>query len=358
MKILLSTLEYPPQIGGVASYYANLQKNWPEPDNFQVLDNAEGTLLSTKSFWPWLKSFGAIYQAWRSMRADLVLIGQVLPLGTVAWFLGFIPSFKYGVFFHGLDFSLAVASPRKRFITRLILQRARLIVCANSEVARLLTGFDQASQEKIMLLNPGADLGVVDLDIRAALIEKYNLAGKKIILSLGRLVRRKGFDQVIKALDHLDFNNCLYLISGKGEDREYLYDLASASSKKDQIIFLENLSEAEKWSCLSLCDIFVMPSRNIKGDFEGFGIVYLEANLLAKPVIAGNSGGVRDAVVDRLNGLLVEPESTEGLAQALNILINDETLAKDLGERGRARALAEFNWSGQAEKLFKKITAI
>jgi phosphatidyl-myo-inositol dimannoside synthase len=356
MKILLSTLEYPPQIGGVANYYANLQKNWPEPDNFQVLDNAQGKLLKKRGLWPWLSSLTSIYQAWRSMGADLVLIGQILPLGTVAWALGFLPRFKYGVFFHGLDFSLAVASARKRFLTRLILKRAALIICANSEVARLLMEFDRKSKEKIMILNPGADLGVVDLELKEALIEKYNLTGKKIIFSLGRLVRRKGFDQVIKALDILDFDNCLYLISGTGKDYDYLHKLASTSSKRDQIIFLGDLSEAEKWSCLSLCDIFVMPSRNIKGDFEGFGIVYLEANLLAKPVIAGDSGGVRDAVVHNLNGLLVNPDSTEYLAQALNLLIKDEALAKELGERGRVRALTDFNWSAQAAKLFKKIT--
>lgn len=356
MKILLSTLEYPPQIGGVANYYANLQKNWPEPDNFKVLDNAQGKLLRTKGSWPWFKSFRAIYRTWRSMKADLVLIGQVLPLGTVAWALSFLPGFKYGIFFHGLDFSLALASLRKRFITKLILQRANLIVCANSEVERLLLEFNKSSQEKTIIINPGADLGSVDLEVKENLTQKYNLAGKKIILSLGRLVRRKGFDQVIKALDKLDFDNYLYLIVGQGEDREYLHNLARESSKTNKILFLSDLSEAEKWSCLSLCDIFVMPSRNIKGDFEGFGIVYLEANLLAKPVIAGDSGGVRDAVVHNLNGLLVDPESTEDLTQALDLLIKNEALAKELGEGGRARALADFNWSGQAKKLFIKIT--
>jgi len=355
MKILLCTLEYPPQIGGVASYYANLKKNWPEPANFEVLDNAQGQLLKERGTWSWLKSFGAIYKKWQSMKAELVLIGQVLPLGTVAYCLSFLPKFQYGIFFHGLDFSLAIASTRKRFITKLILNRARLIICANSEVKKLLLDFVLINKEKIILLNPGADLGFVDKGIQESLIKKYNLAGKKIIFSLGRLVRRKGFDQVIKALDKLDFENCLYLLAGQGEDREYLYDLARQSSKKDQILFLENLSEEEKWSCLSLCDIFVMPSRNIKGDFEGFGIVYLEANLLEKPVIAGDSGGVRDAVVNNINGLLVDSDNIAEIASAINLLINDENLLKDLGRKGKERVLRDFNWPGQAQKLFIKI---
>lgn len=356
MKILLSTLEYPPQIGGVANYYSNLQKNWPEAENFKVLDNSEGKLLRKKGPCPWFKSFASIYKAWKSTRADLSLIGQVLPLGTVAYLLSFLPKFKYGIFFHGLDFSLATATTRKRFLTKLILTRAHLIICANSEVERLLLEFYPPGKAKIIMLNPGADLVMVDLELKEALIKKYNLANKKIVLSLGRLVRRKGFDQVIKALDNLDFDNCVYLISGEGEDKEYLQRLASLSSKKEQILFLGDLSEREKWSCLSLCDIFVMPSRSIKGDFEGFGIVYLEANLVAKPVIAGDSGGVRDAVSHYVNGLLVDPENLDDLSQALELLIKNDTLAKKLGEKGRLRAIADFNWSGQAKKLFSQIS--
>ncbi len=98
-----------------------------------------------------------------------------------------------------------------------------------------------------------------------------------------------------------------------------------------------------------------MPSRDIEGDFEGFGIVYLEANLCGKPVIAGNSGGVKDAVSDGVSGLMVEPENLEGIANAISRLSNDKDLRDKLGSQGKERAIREFSWENQAANLCKII---
>jgi phosphatidylinositol alpha-1,6-mannosyltransferase len=98
-----------------------------------------------------------------------------------------------------------------------------------------------------------------------------------------------------------------------------------------------------------------MPSRDIKGDFEGFGIVYLEANLFGKPVIAGFSGGVKDAVVDGYNGLLVDPESIEEIKKGIIKLATDPGLCRQLGEQGRIRASRDFSWEKQVEKIVQTI---
>lgn len=359
MKILLCTLEYPPQIGGVANYYSSLASSWPQADSFYVLDNAKNDLLAKKGFLPWKKSFFSIFRKWKKLKKPFVLIGQILPLASTAYLLSFFPKFKYGLFLHGLDFSLATRSRRKRFITKRILKRSQLIVCANSKLKKLLLSFDNSLEKKIIVINPGVIKGEIDRDYQAAVKKLYNLESKKIIFSLGRLVRRKGFDQAIKALAGLNDRNYLYFISGQGEDRLYLEKLVkSFESLKDKVFFLGNLSEREKWSWLDLCDIFIMPSRDIEGDFEGFGIVYLEANLMAKPVIAGDSGGVRDAVVNLVNGLLVDPQSTSDITRAIVQLINDDDLANKLGLSGRERTLNHFNWDKQAMLLFEKIKEI
>jgi phosphatidylinositol alpha-1,6-mannosyltransferase len=96
-----------------------------------------------------------------------------------------------------------------------------------------------------------------------------------------------------------------------------------------------------------------MIARDLNGDFEGFGIVYLEAALMSKPVIAGLSGGVADAVVNNESGLLVDPEDISVVSQALTKLLNDEELAKRLGKNACERAQNSFNWTQQAEILFK-----
>jgi len=120
--------------------------------------------------------------------------------------------------------------------------------------------------------------------------------------------------------------------------------LSSEGGDKVKAIFLGKITDEEKWAWMDLCDIFIMPSRNIDDDFEGFGIVYLEANLSGKPVIAGDTGGVRDAVQNGVSGLLVDPENVDEIANAIIKLSKDKELIKKLGEQGRERAIREFNW--------------
>ena len=353
-KFLLCTLEYPPQIGGVANYYYHLKDAWPKQSVLDVLDNSNNKLLFKHSFWPWLKSIVAIFKAWRQEKYTLIVIGQILPLGTSAFLLSFMPGFRYALILHGLDYSLARKNPWKRMISSLILKRAKLVIAANTYLQELIVQDNPVLKKSSFILNPAANMPNQNLIVaKEKLIAKHHLENKKVIFSLGRLVRRKGFDYVLKALEDLKDENWVYILSGQGEDETYLQSLIAKHPYRQQIIFLTNLKEEEKWSFLNLCDIFVMPARNIKGDFEGFGIVYLEANLLAKPVIAGDSGGVRDAVVHEQTGLLLDPNNINEITQAIKLLLTNDNLAKDLGVKGQARAIKDFNWPGQAHKLAK-----
>ena len=120
---------------------------------------------------------------------------------------------------------------------------------------------------------------------------------------------------------------------------------------KNKIILINKASDQELTALYELCDIFIMPSRDMDGDFEGFGIVYLEANLRDKPVIAGDSGGVRDAVEDGVNGLLVDPNSADEISKAIVRLCKDNELRLELGRQGKERAMRDFSWEKQTEKL-------
>lgn len=360
MKTILITLEYPPFRGGVANFYGNLAKYWPLGEKLVVLDNQRERLLSRRAFFPWLKAIDVLEGQMAFEKADYLLVGQILPLGTVALIASWLHSWPYGVFLHGMDLSLALRSGRKRLLTRLILSRARHIVCANSYVEeKLLERWPQFS-EKTILVNPGIEGGapVPDPYYLEEMKEKYRLSGKTVLLSLGRLVKRKGVDRTIEALaihiPEAERENLVYFIAGAGPREEYLKQLVPPNLAQ-QIIFLGEISEEEKWAWLHLADIFIMPSRNIAGDFEGFGIVYLEAALCAKPVIAGNSGGVRDAVKDGQTGLLVDPEKSDEIAAAIRHLAADPELRRHLGQEGQARARREFNWEKQATALLTAI---
>lgn len=359
MKTLLFTSEFPPFKGGVANYYGQLANYWPINEKLLVLNNNKGELIKNSDFLPWWPAIGALKRKIGKNQIDYVLVGQLLPLGTVTWFLSWFYPFQYAVFLHGMDLSFALRSGRKKWLASLILKRADRIICANSYVAEKVEEFYQGGS-KISVVNPGVPAGAPPVDAKdlMELDNTYNLAGKTVLFSLGRLVKRKGVDQTIKALEEITepvIDNLIYFIGGAGPREEYLRRLVPDRLAK-KIIFLGELSEKEKWLWLKRSDIFIMPARNIDGDFEGFGIVYLEANLSGKPVIAGNAGGIKDAVRDNYNGLLVDPENPVSIKEAIHKLALDKNLCEKLGQQGRQRAIQEFNWEKQTAKLVGVIT--
>jgi phosphatidylinositol alpha-1,6-mannosyltransferase len=358
MKTLLLTLEYPPFNGGVANYYTNLVKHWPQPERIEVIHNNQGNLFKAGHF-AWLKVVGTIRRQQKVKSFDYLLVGHILPLGTAAYLACLMKAFKYAIILHGLDFTKASLQARKGWLTRLILNKADKIICANSRVAQIVIDFNPRWEGKVKIVNPGIDpsSSIVNHQEVQNLRKNYQLENTFTLLTIGRLTLRKGVDSVIKALASPTLKDLKikYFIAGVGDQEKYLRALAKESPLKAEIIFLGELSEADKWHWLHACDAFIMPAREIGPDFEGFGIVYLEANLAAKPVIAGNSGGVKDAVQDLANGLLVNPEKIEEISQAILRLANDKKLAGDLGKKGKERAQTEFNWEKQALMLCKLI---
>ena len=357
MKTLLFTLEYPPFKGGVANYYGNLAKYWPISESLKVLDNNRNELIirETNGFLSWWPSISAFKRYFDKEKPDYVLVGQILPLGTVVCFWSLFKTIKYGVFLHGMDFSFAFRTPWKKFLTKLILKRADKIISANSYVAGRVLEFYPEFEYKSETVNPGVidTSPIVSADDLDSLRSQYNIDGKTILLSVGRLVKRKGVDRVIEALRQLPdekAHNLIYFIAGEGPEEKYLRELVPFKDIK-KIIFLGNITEDEKWLWLNLCDIFIMPARDIRGDYEGFGIVYLEANLCGKPVIAGDVGGVRDAVINNFNGLLIDSEKIDNIISSINTLAENPELRKKLGLQGQARAIKDFNWEKQVNKL-------
>ncbi|HQB50673.1 MAG TPA: glycosyltransferase family 4 protein [bacterium] len=358
MRYLLVTAEYPPFRGGVAHYYGNLVKAWPEGDSIVVLDNSQAKLIAPTGRWPWLRSFVNVWRIVKQSRADFLLIGQILPLGTVAWLLSYFTK-PYAVFIHGMDWTMALGSPRKAWLTKRIINRAKTVIAANSYVAELIVKTCPQAKDKIVVINPGlasVQKPEVPEALTKELVEKYQLDGKTIILTVGRLVERKGVDKTIEALVQILPQNpeVHYVVVGDGPYLAACQELVQSLQLEQQVVFIPDADDKERAAWYQLADIFIMPSRQIGNDFEGFGIVYLEAGQAGKPVIAGRSGGVADAVADNLNGLMVNPESVTEIALALKRLIAEPKLRTELGQNGQAR-LVNFLWPEQARRLVQFI---
>jgi len=358
MKTILLTLEYPPFYGGVAHYYAHLVKYYPE--QIIVMDNQNKELLDeNRKTLQWLPTINTVKKLLKQEPCHF-LIGQILPLGTAVWLLSFWFDFKYTVFLHGTDFNFAMHTGRKKWLATQILNRADKIIAANTYVAeKVKTIIDQKQLGKIKVVNPGIEPQTYKHDELAIkeLKDKHDLNNKTILLGIGRLVKRKGFDLVLQGFKLAIQSNpsLVYVIIGQGVEEQNLCQEIKDLGLDNHVIMVGQVNDQEKQLWLQVCDIFILTSRDIHGDVEGFGIVYLEANLAGKPVIAGRSGGVTDAVEDDKNGLLVESENGTAISLAILKLAEYPGLRQRLGDEGRQRTLQKFNWSNQAQKIYNII---
>jgi phosphatidylinositol alpha-1,6-mannosyltransferase len=179
-----------------------------------------------------------------------------------------------------------------------------------------------------------------------------------VVLTLARVIRRKGHDHVIRAMPRIlrAAPRSKYLICGLGSE-SYLAELRRLVGNlglEDSVVFGGFIETERVNSVYNLCDVYVMASREIveAGDTEGFGITYLEANACQKPVVGGRTGGVPDAIVDGQTGYLVDPTDTVEIADKVGLLLGDPELAARLGRQGRDRVLRAYTWSSVSERLY------
>lgn len=302
--------------------------------------------LRPESLFMYLRLLGASLRLAFTRRFSAVLAGRALPEGIVAWAVGRLRGSKVILYAHGEE--LTGWGRGRKFQAMCFALRHADHVLANSDFTRetlqTLIGVPAA---RIVMAYPTVDVerfrpGLPHADLRAAI----GLGpGQRLVLSVGRLQRRKGFDQVVRALPGLVARglDVHHAIVGIGEDRAYLEGLARDLGVAQRLHLLGHIEPADLPRWYNACDLFAMPNRDIDGDTEGFGIVYLEANACSKPVIAGISGGTGSAVTHEANGLRVDGESVQAVEAGIARLLQDEAERQRLGQAGRRRTESEFS---------------
>ena len=190
--------------------------------------------------------------------------------------------------------------------------------------------------------------------------ESLGLTGKRVIVSVGRLVHRKGQDYLIEAMSAIvhEIPQAHLVLVGEGPYREHLIKLVQKYSLEDFVTFIGRIQYAELPKYICLGDIFAMPSRSrFRGlEVEGRGIVYLEASACGLPVIAGASGGAPDAVIEGVTGVVVDGEDSAAIAVAAINLLNDPERIAKMGQDGRDWIVEKWRWQIWAEKFEKLIS--
>jgi phosphatidylinositol alpha-1,6-mannosyltransferase len=375
--ILLATLEYPPQIGGIAEYLRHAVDAFP-PGAVHVLAPSVGDQaheIDMRSDAPiyrrellarflrprWLPALYWTDWLAKKERPSLLLVSHLLPMGDIARIVGRRYRIPYGVIVHGMDAALAIdAGGAKKARASRILAGAAFVV-ANSAYTAHLVGSLGVPAGKIAVVRPSPSFPAtvtVTEEQRADVRRRYALGADFTLLSVSRLVARKGIDDVIDAIAELRHQGVFvrYLVAGDGPERKKLERKVAKLELQDRVRFAGAVPHGELPAVFAAGDAFVLVPKSIGPDVEGFGIVYLEANLVGRPVIGSRSGGVPDAVIHEKTGLLVDAEDRGQLVHAVRRLMGDRDLRRRLGEQGRRRVIEEFDWRRQMSGLVAAAT--
>ena len=347
MKIALLTYDFPPTVGGVqtflyeiASYIGQRHEvvvvtpamaDRQEP--FRRIHAPKGALLGSsgaRTLW--------------SM--DRIIVGHAHPRLLLQASLS-APG-RYLTIAHGNDFLAGQRRWHRPLFNRL-LRRSRPLI-TNSE----------ANKRRLQQLGAGT-AQVVSPGVHSWRFRPRDLPlpfSPPRLLTVGRLVPRKGIDLTLRAISMLlpDFPGLSYRIVGTGPDRPRLEALVAELGVTDCVHFLGRVPADQLAEQYRDAHVFVMPTREEpeRDSVEGFGIVYLEASASGLPVVAGRSGGAVEAVREGETGLLVSPEDPAELTGALHRLLSNEGLCRRMGKAGRAWTVSEMNW-GRVGRAFIRI---
>jgi len=220
----------------------------------------------------------------------------------------------------------------------------KIMLVGQNQYKRLLEVYNKP--EKISIIGNGID--PLELDSQPDEDLKRRYIGKKIILSVGGLEKRKGHDITLMAISEIskEYRDIKCIIIGDGKERQNLFRLVNKLKLNDFVEFTGALLPREVMRYMSIADIFVLPSW-----LEPFGIVYLEAMAYGVPIIACKGQGMDGVIIDGEHGFLVEPKDVASVVSALRKLLLDEKLRFAMGEKGKKLVLENYTWNKIAKNV-------
>ena len=382
MKTLLISEVFPPQKGGSGRWFWEVYRRLPRADYVIAAGEHAGqeafdaghdlrvirlplrmpqwgvrSRAGLAGYWRNLRQLGGIVRREGITRSHC---GRCLPEGVLAWALRWRYGVPYSCFVHGEDVGTAFHSREQTFLVRRVLNGAARVFANSHNTAERLRQRWGVGDDRLRVLHPGVDEArfvpaVADAGVR----RRLGWDERPVILTVGRLQRRKGQDQLIRALSRIrqSFPDVLYAVIGEGEQRAPLDELVRELGLEQHVQFRGEASDEDLIPCYQQCDLFALPNREIDGDIEGFGMVLLEAQACGRAVVAGASGGTAETMRAPQTGRLVPCDEPGPLAEVLLELLGDAALRRQIGRAGRAWVEANFSWDAlgcQAAALFQE----
>jgi phosphatidylinositol alpha-1,6-mannosyltransferase len=383
MKTLLLTEIFPPTVGGSGRLFWEVYSRLPPKQYLIAAADVPGAAefdhthrhtvfrlpmqLGDRGLRRWASLRYYLRTAWRVKRLvkehgiQMLHCGRNLPEGFVGYMVNKLCGVPFLFVSHGEDIGVTKSSREMTWMTRRVMRRAVGVVANSFNTRRMLLEDWGYPEEKVHVLQPGVDAAKFtpappDDRFRA----EMGWAGRTVLLTVGRLQKRKGHDMVIRALPAVGAKvpNVLYVIVGQGEEAPNLWTLAEQHEVLDAVRFLGGLPDDMMTKCYQQCDLFVLANRTIGvGDIEGFGMVLLEAQACGKGVVAGDSGGTGETM-NTDTGRVVNCDGPEKLAAVLSELLSDPAELAEMGRRGRAWVEGRFDWpqvAARAAEVFDRL---
>ena len=362
-KILLITNDLGPRAGGIESFILGLLKRLPQgsvivytssqpkSESFDKdLFDKYGVIIirdRSKILLPTPRITRRAVKLMNQFDAKLIWFGAAAPLALMATHLRK----------NGADRIIALTHGHEVWWAKLPIFRQLLSkISKDVDVLTYLGEYTKnaikkvvSDQSKLIKIAPGIDVDHFQPSEKSNdLIHKLNISNRPVIVSVGRLVHRKGQDKLIVAMSQVikDFPTAVLLLVGEGPIKYMLQKLVQHHSLEKNVIFAGRVQLDELPRYIQLGQIFAMPARDrfFGLEVEGLGIVYLEASACALPVIVGNSGGAPDAVISEKTGLIVDGTSPDQIANSIKTLLQQPELAKRYGAAGREWVVNEWRW--------------
>jgi len=370
--ILCITNDFGPRAGGIETFIIGLIERMPkssvivytssqdgsEPFDCAWLDDYGVEVIRDKSkiLLPTARVGRAVRKIARERGVTKAFFGAAAPLALLSQGMRRAGITRIVALTHGHEVWWSRVWPFSVAIKRIGAGTDHLTYLGNYTKSQIEQSLSQRARESMVKIAPGIDTNhFAPQSSAAALRAELGLTQKKVIVSVGRLVHRKGQDTLIEAMPEIltQVPDAHLLFIGEGPYEDYLVKRAAALHITHAITFIGRIQYVDLPRYICVGDIFAMPSRSrLAGlEVEGLGIVYLEASACGLAVIGGKSGGAPDAVLEGKTGVVVDGTNDVEIAAAALILLGDEKLRKAMGSAGRAWIIDKWRWEIWAKEF-------
>jgi phosphatidylinositol alpha-1,6-mannosyltransferase len=369
MKTLIITLEYPPQIGGVASYTYNLAKSMPSEDVVVYAPKLKGWEEYDKKktwkiiranpyfsfLWPrWLRLFWQILDIVKQERIEQIYVHHALPCGYVAYMIKKLKHIPYTIFFHGTDLLTGVKN-KKNKLKKVCASADKIIVNSKFLQRQFEVNFEDLKKE-IKVVYPCPDSIFLEKAPDAELKKiksQLALEGKKVIITVARMSEGKGFPHLIRLLPKIleKVPNLVWLIIGDGPKKNEIIAAIQKNYLQNVTRFIGQVPYTQLPKYYQVSDALVLLTHPDETVQEAWGTSFVEAAASGIPSVAGRSGGVEEAVENLVTGLVVDIYQDQSIISAVADVLKESDYAQKMGAAGRERVVKEFTWQKQLEKL-------